>query len=401
LGAKIITILRTKKYNTWKGMRIYEQTKPPPPQNYYRHPYLTDKPIVLYPAGEYGRKMLKTLTNLGVKPIAFCDKDEAKIGTIINGVVVRELDNIINEFGSKGCKYLVNSVRNYTMIEALLISKGVAKDHILTPDIYRYCDTGIIERPIEVTAADAAKLKKCLLDLLEFFHGVCEKYNIPYYLTYGTLLGAVRHKGFIPWDDDIDVAMLRKDYNRFYRVVKKELGSKYAIQDILNRKNIGLRNTTKRGFAGNFPWIIDIDTFPIDYVFDFPNAFNKFQETASLKLYSLAAKYRWHDRQSRTFILGRFFRVLGMIVVQLCNCFETGFIHDFEPDTRHIRRDRIFAKRMIGKRALVYFEGRGFYAPEHFDDYLRQMYHDDYMELPPPELRVQSHAWAELNFGSN
>lgn len=365
---------------------------------YYCHPYLTDKPIVLYPAGEYGRKMLLTLHKIGIIPIAFCDKDKRKIGTLVNGVIVRELEDIVNEYGGNGVKYLVNSVRNYTVIETLLISKGIEKDCILTPDIYRYCDTGVIERPIEVTDKDIDQLRESLLDLLTFFHNVCEKYHIPYYLTYGTLLGAVRHKGFIPWDDDVDVAMLRKDYNRFYRVIKKELGDKYIIQERLNRKNIGLKNTTLRELASGFDKVIDIDTFPVDYVFRFPNAFNRFQEIVSLKLYYLAEKYRWYDKQYRTCLLGRLFRTLGMTVVQLCNCFDTGLTHDFEPDTRHIQADKIYAKRLIGKRVLVEFEGHKFYAPEHFDEYLRQMYYDDYMELPPLERRVQSHALSELSF---
>lgn len=364
---------------------------------YYRHPKLIQKSIVLYPAGEYGRKILITLKELGITPVAFCDQAEEKIGTRIHGVAVRDLNDILSEYGSDAF-FLVNSIRNYTVIEARLMNRGVDREHILTPSLYRYCDTGVIERPIEVTKEDAARLKECLLELLDFFHQVCEKYQIPYYLTYGTLLGAVRHGGFIPWDDDVDVAMLRKDYNRFYRVVKKELGERFVISERLNRNNLGLRSTRLREVSSDFAKVIDIDTFPVDCVFRFPNAFNKLQESASLKLYSLAEKYCWYDKQSPKHILGRVFRKCGLFVVQLCNCFHTGQTHDFEPDTRHMLADRIYEKSLIGTRVTVEFEGRKFFAPEHFHECLRRMYKDDYMELPPPETRVQSHALAELSF---
>lgn len=64
-----------------------------------------------------------------------------------------------------------------------------------------------------------------LLDLAE----ICRKYNLQYFAVFGTALGAVRHKGFIPWDDDIDVGMVRDDYEVFIRVVEKEMGDKYQI----------------------------------------------------------------------------------------------------------------------------------------------------------------------------
>lgn len=73
----------------------------------------------------------------------------------------------------------------------------------------------------------------CLLDLLDQVDRVCKKYNIPYYAIGGTLLGAVRHKGFIPWDDDLDIAMMRKDYNRFLEVAPKEIKGKYFFQTTL------------------------------------------------------------------------------------------------------------------------------------------------------------------------
>ena len=74
------------------------------------------------------------------------------------------------------------------------------------------------------------ELKQQQLDILKAFIKVCNKYNLEYFLVYGTALGAIRHKGFIPWDDDIDVAMPRKDYDKYIELQKEYEGTPYFIQ---------------------------------------------------------------------------------------------------------------------------------------------------------------------------
>ena len=73
-------------------------------------------------------------------------------------------------------------------------------------------------------------LQKCQLDLLKAFVAVCEKHNLRYFLVAGSCLGAVRHQGFIPWDDDIDVGMPREDYDKYIELQKEYEGTKYFIQ---------------------------------------------------------------------------------------------------------------------------------------------------------------------------
>ena len=71
------------------------------------------------------------------------------------------------------------------------------------------------------------------MEILAWINEICDKYGIRYIMSYGSLLGTVRHKGFIPWDDDIDIAMLRGDYERFAEAVAKELPPYFNTKSLL------------------------------------------------------------------------------------------------------------------------------------------------------------------------
>ena len=112
-------------------------------------------------------------------------------------------------------------------------------------------------------------------ELLKFFDNVCGKYDIEYWLDYGTLLGAVRHGGFIPWDDDLDVGILRDDYYRFLEVFPEELeksGLKYIETHfkVPSWNPSSIRwfqiNCKRPEFRGKF---VGIDVFPYDYITGF------------------------------------------------------------------------------------------------------------------------------------
>ena len=115
------------------------------------------------------------------------------------------------------------------------------------------------------------------LEMLEEVHRICEKHRIPYVIIAGTLLGAIRHKGFIPWDDDADVAMLRRDYEKFRAVCKTELDRKrFVFQDDRNTKGYrwGYGKLRRKGtlflreHQEDMPYFqgIFIDVFPLDEV---------------------------------------------------------------------------------------------------------------------------------------
>ena len=83
------------------------------------------------------------------------------------------------------------------------------------------------------------KLHKTEVEILKRIVCICEKNNFEYYMVGGTLLGAVRHKGFIPWDDDLDIAMPREDYNSFLNIAQSELGNDFFLQSCFSDRNYG------------------------------------------------------------------------------------------------------------------------------------------------------------------
>lgn len=115
-----------------------------------------------------------------------------------------------------------------------------------------------------------------MLEMLKELDRICRKYEIPYFLYWGTLLGAIRHDGFIPWDDDLDVGVLRKDYKRLMKVLPAELPSHIVLQTNDTDKNYFLffaKLRDKHSFLdeGSFDRVfkekgIFIDIFPFDII---------------------------------------------------------------------------------------------------------------------------------------
>ncbi len=129
------------------------------------------------------------------------------------------------------------------------------------------------------------QLRKAQLYIAEEIKRICGLYNIPYFLDCGTMLGAVRHHGFIPWDDDLDIGMLREDYERFIAAVPDALGSEFFLDnEITNPENalvfskIRLRNTKYLEIKGNQKAVhneIFVDVFPYYAISDAPGARKK------------------------------------------------------------------------------------------------------------------------------
>ena len=132
------------------------------------------------------------------------------------------------------------------------------------------------------------------LEVLEEVRRICKKHNIKFFAQWGTLLGAVRHQGFIPWDDDMDLAMIREDFEKFKKIAPNELPQDWRIIDyntegydelmmrVVNGKNITLERDFLEQFHG-CPYLIGLDIFCMDHI---PK--NKNEEDILLNLMNIA-----------------------------------------------------------------------------------------------------------------
>jgi lipopolysaccharide cholinephosphotransferase len=146
------------------------------------------------------------------------------------------------------------------------------------------------------------------LEVLSEIIRVCKKYGITYYADGGTLLGAVRHKGFIPWDDDIDIALKRADYQRLLAVLPDELPAEYYISSsytpgehntptscVMNSRYINTDPEKIKRFYGT-PYIAGVDLGPLDYVPRDPEL-AKVQTGLYSAVYDLAQNYKKYEQE--------------------------------------------------------------------------------------------------------
>ena len=253
---------------------------------------------------------------------------------------------------------------------------------------------------------DTKIIQQKALKALIFFDSVCRKNNLTYSLAYGTLLGAKRHKGFIPWDDDIDVFMPREDVNKFIEIMKKSPDNIYKIKDIYDYKSFYAASilklydssTTLLEFDNkyNCKYGIYIDIFPVDGVdSDKKVALNKFN-----KYHKLLKKYHFFrasfhkKRDLRKFFLPiisifakhSLKKIIKLLHSTPFNSSDKIIVYPFEFDFE----TAMFPRKYFDNLIEIEFENHSFLAFADAHDYLTQHY-GDYMTPPPKELQKPHH----------
>lgn len=250
--------------------------------------------------------------------------------------------------------------------------------------------------------------KKVELEILLNVADFCDRHGLRYYLAYGTLIGAIRHKGFIPWDDDIDIQMPRPDYNKLIELYNRENENKqYFLIDpksknaehpyvkvVDNRTVKKELGTKKRSLLG-----VDIDIFPIDGMPSGQAEYDKWYT----KLYRCYKRLQYSNTAIKGLKLKAKVHMLLYKPYALCRkglMKKTEKLHALYPyeeceragsmETIYSSKKNYMRKEYFDGYTLVEFEGHQFKAPKQYHEVLTCLF-GDYMQLPPEEERVTHH----------
>jgi lipopolysaccharide cholinephosphotransferase len=269
---------------------------------------------------------------------------------------------------------------------------------------------------------DIEKLHRVLFHILKDFRNCCDRHGLKYMLCGGTLLGAVRHKGFIPWDDDADVMMPRCDYEKLGAAIIEDYGDKYKVTDCKSHDimNILLNGTIYDEVIDDSPdrrRSIFLDIYPIDNMPKGKHRLRAFRFYWAKHAEAFVTEYKYKssyikelcktDKEvaayfKKRWFVGFVFSIFGScehynkVVQKLANYKkETGYLGI--PLAIAYNREK-FRSEVLTETTTAEFNGETFTIPEHYDEYLTNLYGADYMTLPPPEKR-EVHVAAKVDFG--
>lgn len=258
------------------------------------------------------------------------------------------------------------------------------------------------------------------LKIAEEIKRVCDENHIQYFLDSGTLLGAVRHDGFIPWDDDMDIGMTRDNYEKFRKIAPQKLDPAFAWQDWHNDSDyplpfgkVRLRNTVyvegkakklkENGFY--------VDVFPYDNAPENPADRRKLADrltSIERKLLMKSGYQPWYE-DGKINMKKRAAYSFYQIAVAFKS--HKSLVHDYEEVVKSVPYTGEYTYEQDGTKHLYLFkeewikdvidkdfEGITFSIPKHYKKWLRSVY-GDYMKLPPKDQRENRHMIVEIDFG--
>jgi len=256
-------------------------------------------------------------------------------------------------------------------------------------------------------------IRKIQMGILDAIVAVCEEHGLRYYLSGGTLLGAVRHKGYIPWDDDMDINMPRPDCDRLLEITGGKIGDNYEIGSFdgpishcmpfirAYDTDYLLRIESSKGAARAYS-NVSIDIFPIDGLpksekvsrihYFIAKCLITFRQIAYYR--ELTGNWDWH----------RIVRAISVIPAKMVGWRRWNAMiqkisrrYGYEESAEvgvvccgvHTNTERL-PRECYGEASYVEFEGKTYRAPHDWQRYLTQIY-GDYMKLPPESSRVRRH----------
>jgi len=248
------------------------------------------------------------------------------------------------------------------------------------------------------------ELKQIQLNILKQVHDFCEKNSIKYFLTYGTLIGAVRHRGYIPWDDDVDICMPRQDYDLFvknfgdgrFEVLnfEKDKSCWIPYSKVIDNSTSLIEETSNR-----YRNSINIDVFPIDGIQNDYGLLKKQMILHKLVDFKVVKLNRKRNLFKNSILL------LGKCILSVIP--TSYFIRQMIKNSKkynYTRSDKVCCvafgskfnkpvdEAIFKEGVLKEFEGNNFFVPIGYDAYLKSVF-GDYMQLPPENKRVSHHAF--------
>ena len=338
------------------------------------------------------------------------------VSLLKNNKLVNADIEIINE-NSRQYDLIINSLklRHYKWRPKVSLEDGLI---LFIKSIYNKGETFIFDNTYH---GKLEIVHNILLAYILEIDRICKKHNIKYFLAGGTLLGAIRHKGFIPWDDDADVMMLREDYDKFLEVAQSELPPNMFVQNPKTEKlnhhvftKIRMDNTlfaTKHtGKFMNMHNGIFIDILSQDNTSN-NKIIQKLHIYATLIFRSMVFN-KWARKPMRTGGKHPILCKVANFIKDICPYKLLEFIQDntislfknnnnckylYDGMGRNLRRG-VFPKKWLEEVIYVDFEGYKLPVPKYYDEYLTYLY-GDYMQMIPVSERRVSHSIVLMDLG--
>ena len=259
----------------------------------------------------------------------------------------------------------------------------------------------------EVT--DISEIQQMELGIMEYIHEVCHKIGVKYFLSYGSLIGAVRHQGFIPWDDDMDICMLRDDYEKLQDYLIAHPDERYEVMSYKNNVNYVypfMKIQDNQTYLVEEDVRIDsnmgiyVDIFPVDGYED-DQAF-KDKMTKIIKKRQLSC-YTFKGITNTKSVVNSMIRYISVIIFYFTNTnkyvsqidelAKSRKVEDYELVDYVVYKDMnkpVWKREWLEQVEAGSFEGKEFMIPKHYHEILTSDY-GNYMQLPPVEQQVSHH----------
>lgn len=347
----------------------------------------TGRKIVMFGTSIIAEIIVEYLNNTPLDVSFIVDNDVKRQGKEVYGKIVYSPEKLKDNYNDNYLIFIASSYQD-EMISQIESYGYMMNKHIIKvidlPELmsdYSYVDRS------KMTALNATQIRKVLLGILDNLDKCCEKHGLRYYLSSGTALGAIRHEGFIPWDDDVDVFMPVEDFIALTTILESD--KNYGVVSQFNSDNyLGWGS----GYIVDRHTICDINKFPIQLTtgqeIDLFPLYGLPDDPDEMKVYIKRAKQLETkclialQDEDRVMAIKEFNEFLLSYKYDECNKVGNILMPYFLKD--------VFDKDIFGKGVKKKFENLELRMPDRWDEYLTQVY-GNYMELPPIEKRVGQH----------